>query len=104
MTEEEAAVLFGALSNADRLGVIRILVEAGPDGLSAGQVAKKIGATPSRASFHLSTLYEVGIVAKERHSRSLIYSANFGRLGGLIAFLLDDCCKGNAALKACCGC
>lgn len=102
MKTEDAAVLFGVLSNADRLGVIRALVEAGPDGMSAGDIARKIGASPSRASFHLNALSEPGFLNKERQARSLNYSIDYNTIGALITFLMEDCCKGNAELRKCC--
>lgn len=102
MSEDEAALLFGALSNADRLKVIRVLVEAGPSGMNAGDIAQGIKASPSRTSFHLAALLNAGFVIKERQSRSLIYRVNFLRIGGLISFLMEDCCKGSPGLKRCC--
>ncbi|NRB17252.1 MAG: helix-turn-helix transcriptional regulator [Rhodobacteraceae bacterium] len=102
MNEEEAAALFGALSNADRLRVIRALVEAGPDGLNAGDIADKIEASPSRASFHLAALSESGFILRERKSRSLYYRVDFERIGGLLTFLMDDCCNGSPQLRNCC--
>lgn len=102
MNEKEAASLFQALSNADRLKVIRALVIAGPDGLSAGEIAQKVAASPSRASFHLSALSEAGIVHSERQSRSLRYTIDFSRIGSLLGFLMEDCCNGNEQLKSCC--
>lgn len=102
MIAQDAASLFGVLSNADRLGVIRALVEAGPDGMSAGAIARKIGASPSRASFHLHALSEAGFLHKERQSRNLNYRMDFKTLGKLITFLMEDCCKGSAELRRCC--
>lgn len=103
MKEDEAALLFGALSNPDRLKVIRALVEAGPEGLAAGTLAQTIGASPSRASFHLAALADAGFVLRERQSRSLTYRVSFERLGGLVTFLMQDCCRGSARLRSCCG-
>ncbi|MEM9434001.1 MAG: helix-turn-helix domain-containing protein [Pseudomonadota bacterium] len=102
MIAEDAARLFGVLSNSDRLDVIRALVEAGPDGMSAGDIARKIGASPSKTSFHLAALSETGIASKERRSRSLNYQINFAAIGALINFLMEDCCKGSAELRRCC--
>lgn len=102
MREEEAASMFQALSNADRLKVIRALVVAGPDGLNAGDIAKKVGASPSRASFHLAALSETGIVRRERQSRSLRYTVDFSRIGELLTFLMDDCCNESPQLRSCC--
>ena len=103
MDEATAANLFGVLSNADRLRVIRVLVEAGPDGRSAGEIAGAMGATPSRASFHLAALSEAGFAIGEKQSRQMIYRINFEHIGALIAFLMEDCCKGSTRLRACCG-
>lgn len=102
MVAEDAATLFGILSNADRLGVIRALVEAGPDGMKAGDIARKIRASPSRASFHLNALSESGFLHRERRSRTLNYRIDFKTIGALITFLMEDCCKGSAELHNCC--
>jgi len=99
---QDAAHQFGVLSNADRLEVIRALVEAGPPGMSAGDIARKIGASPSRTSFHLSALSDAKFVLKERQSRSLNYRINFSTLGQLIHFLMEDCCQGSPELRTCC--
>ena len=102
MKEEEAAAVFQALLNADRLRIIRILVAAGPGGLGATEIAEKVGASPSRNSFHLAGLTEAGLIQRERQSRSLIYTVDFVRLGALVTFLLDDCCNKSPQLHACC--
>lgn len=103
MNEAKAADLFGVLSNADRLRVIRALVEAGPDGMNAGDIADKIDASPSRASFHLTSLSEAGFTLSEKRSRQVIYRVNFEHIGALISFLMEDCCKGSVQLRNCCG-
>ncbi|MBY5931976.1 ArsR family transcriptional regulator [Tateyamaria omphalii] len=102
MVSEDAAALFRVLSNSDRLDVIRALVEAGPDGMSAGDIGRKIGASPSRTSFHLNALSETGFLQKERQSRNLNYRINFKTIGALITFLMEDCCKGSSELRNCC--
>ena len=102
MKEDQAMAAFGALSNKTRLAVLRRLVVAGPEGLSAGAVAEAVGASPSRASFHLSALAEAGLVETERRSRTIIYRAGFSTLGALVTFLLEDCCGGSAEVKRCC--
>ena len=102
MVAEDAAILFGLLSNTDRLGIIRALVEAGPSGMCAGDIARKIQASPSRASFHLNALSAAGFLQRERQSRTLNYRIDFNRIGALITFLIEDCCKGSAELRDCC--
>lgn len=102
MNEEIAMKAFGALSNETRLRVVKLLVAAGPEGSSAGDIAVQIGASPSRASFHLSALSETGMVTSERQARSVRYFVDFQALGSLANFLLEDCCQGNADARACC--
>lgn len=103
MNEDMALAAFGALSNATRLKIVRVLVEAGSDGLSAGDVAKAVGASPSRASFHLTGLADAGLVSSDREARTIFYRVSFEQLGELMRFVLEDCCKGNAQVQACCG-
>lgn len=102
MNESQALDMLGALSQETRLRIVRHLVRCGPDGASAGEVSAAVGAAASRASFHLSTLENAGAVTAERRSRQIIYRANFERLGGLIAFLLEDCCGCHPDIVACC--
>lgn len=102
MEESQALDMLGALSQETRLRIVRHLVRCGPDGASAGDIAGAVDAAASRASFHLSNLESAGVVTTERRSRQIIYRANFARLGGLIAFLLEDCCGGHPDIVACC--
>lgn len=102
MIEEDAADLFQALANTDRLKIIRGLVVAGPDGLNAGDIAEKVGASASRASFHLSALSDAGIIHRQRQARSLRYTINYKRIGELVTFLMQDCCNGSPELRSCC--
>ena len=85
---------FGALSNEHRLGIFRLLVEAGPDGLPAGDIADKLGIPASSLSFHLAHLTRAGLTEQRRESRSLIYSADFATMNGLIEYLTENCCAG----------
>lgn len=102
MNEEKAVQVLHALAHGDRLRVLKTLVEAGPDGLSAGQIADTIGASPSRASFHLSALSDAGVVSSTRVSRSILYRADFTTMGALMRYILEDCCKGAPEVAACC--
>ncbi|MBB3137319.1 DNA-binding transcriptional ArsR family regulator [Rhizobium pisi] len=109
MDQRQALVAFGALSQETRLHIIRMLVVSGPDGMAAGAIAEKAEVSPSNVSFHLKELERSGLIAQQRESRSIIYTANYEALGGLIRFLMEDCCGGNpdicapaAAVAACC--
>ncbi|MEM1066074.1 MAG: helix-turn-helix transcriptional regulator [Pseudomonadota bacterium] len=103
MDDPDALTALSALANPARLSAIRALVRAGPTGLSAGAIAKAIGASPSQASFHLSALYDAGLVTSERQAREIRYRVAFARIGALIDYLLNDCCAGDPAVVACCG-
>ncbi|MBA5804182.1 MULTISPECIES: ArsR/SmtB family transcription factor [Rhizobium] len=109
MDQRQALVAFGALSQETRLHIVRMLVVSGPDGMAAGSIAEKAEVSPSNISFHLKELERSGLIAQQRESRSIIYTANYEALGGLIRFLMEDCCGGNpeicapaAAVAACC--
>lgn len=100
MDEQQALDAFGALSQPTRLQMIRALVVAGPEGMAAGAVAEAVGTSSSSASFHLATLERSGLVSSRRDARSIIYSASFGGLSGLVEFLMRDCCSGHPEICA----
>lgn len=111
MDELHALSAFAALSQETRLRIVRLLVKAGPEGLPAGAIGAAMdGASSSRMSFHLSQLEQAGLVASRREGRSIIYSAAYGALSDLIAFLMRDCCQGHPEVCApalaalACGC
>jgi DNA-binding transcriptional ArsR family regulator len=110
MDERQALDAFAALSQETRLRIVRLLVIAGPAGLPAGAIGEEMGATSSRMSFHLSHLEQAGLVQSRREGRSIVYTAAYPALSGLIQFLMRDCCQGRpevctpalAAIAACC--
>ncbi|MGQ0532467.1 MAG: ArsR/SmtB family transcription factor [Caulobacteraceae bacterium] len=85
---------FSALANESRLAIFRLLVQAGPEGRAAGDIADKLGIPASSLSFHLAHLTRAGLTEQRRESRSLIYSANFATMNGLVDFLTENCCGG----------
>lgn len=91
---------FEALSNETRLDVFRLLVKAGPDGLSAGEIAERLGVVQNTMSSHLQKLSRAGIVTSRRQSRHIIYRVDFETVRALILYLLEDCCGGDAKLRA----
>lgn len=103
MDEEQAVQAFGALASRDRIRVLRQLIAAGTAGMSAGAIAEGIGASPSRASFHLAAMTAGGLVSASRVSRQVIYRANLQTLGGILQFLLEDCCRNDPQMRRCCG-
>ena len=96
MDMKEAVTALESLAHETRLSVFRLLVQAGPDGLSAGDIAERLGALQNTMSSHLNKLGRAGIVHSRRDGRHIIYSANFAALSSLILYLMEDCCGGSA--------
>jgi len=84
----------GALAHETRLGVFRMLVQAGPDGMIAGAIAEAQGVPPSTMSHHLATLERAGLVQSTRESRLIHYRADYAAMRRLLTFLMQDCCAG----------
>ena len=93
---EKRDVLAGlaALAQESRLEIFRLLVESGPAGLPAGEIAGRMALPGATASFHLKELRQAGLVGCRRAGRSLIYAADFAAMGGLVAYLTENCCGG----------
>ncbi|TGQ80441.1 ArsR family transcriptional regulator [Mesorhizobium sp. M8A.F.Ca.ET.207.01.1.1] len=100
MDERQALSAFAALSQETRLRILRHLVIAGPDGIAAGAIAEKVEVSASNVSFHLKELERAGLVSVRRDSRSMVYSAEYEALSGLIRFLMEDCCSGRPEICA----
>jgi DNA-binding transcriptional ArsR family regulator len=94
MNQARALSGFAALSQETRLGIVRLLVKAGPAGMPAGEIAEAVGVSASNVSFHLKELDRAGLIEARREARSIIYTANHGTLRDLIGFLMKDCCGG----------
>ena len=76
----------------------RILVQAGPEGLSAGEVADSLGCRQNTMSTHLKSLHQAGLVTIRKSGRSRIFSANFATVRELVLFLMEDCCAGSESV------
>jgi DNA-binding transcriptional ArsR family regulator len=86
-----------ALAHEHRLAIYRLLVQRGPEGLSAGAVGERIGLLPSSLTFHLHNLRRAGLVTQQRVGRQLIYAADFDAMNGLIGYLTENCCTAGSA-------
>ena len=100
MQAEQTIRALSALAQEHRLAVFRLLVQAGPDGIAAGNLAQNIGLAPSSMSFHLAQLSNAGLVAQRRESRSIVYSADFAAMNALLGYLTENCCAGAACRDA----
>ena len=96
----KAVDALSALAHEGRLSIFRLLVRAGRGGLAAGEVARKLDMLPNTLSANLTVLANAGLVSSRRDGRSVIYSADYERMRGLLSFLIEDCCNGDAAICA----
>lgn len=86
----------GALAQETRLALFRKLVQEGPEGLPAGEIAAALTVPAPTLSFHLAQLERAGLVLSRREGRSIRYAANYGAMEELLAYLYDNCCQGGA--------
>jgi DNA-binding transcriptional ArsR family regulator len=99
--ESKAAIdALSALAHEGRLAIFRRLVKAGPEGLAAGRLGEAVGMAGSTLSNNLTILTRAGLTRAVRDGRSILYSADYGRMSGLLAFLMEDCCEGAPAVCA----
>ncbi len=92
MEISKAVGSFEALAHDTRLGVLRLLIPAGLNGLAAGDISKRLDLPPNSLSFHLGRLVNAGLIVSRRSGRNLFYAADYARVGELVRFLADDCC------------
>jgi DNA-binding transcriptional ArsR family regulator len=95
---KETAVLraLAALAQSSRLRVFRALVVAGPSGATPGALGKRFKVSPATLSFHLKELVNAGLVTQQRSGRNLIYRADYAAMSGLLAYMTENCCGGEA--------
>jgi len=103
MEKKGAIAALGALAQETRLDLFRLLATEGPAGLPAGVIAERLGVLPASLSFHLQQLVRAGLITQRRMSRQLIYSAEYGAMNALLAYLTENCCgRGTAAYVPAC--
>ena len=98
MDVNDALKAFAALSQETRLWTFRVLVQAGPAGLSAGDIAEALSSRQNTMSSHLKLMTSSGLINGRRDGRQIIYSANYDTVKSMVVFLMEDCCAGNAGV------
>ncbi|HEY0184150.1 MAG TPA: metalloregulator ArsR/SmtB family transcription factor [Rhodopila sp.] len=88
----DALAALGALAQETRLDIFRLLVQAGADGLPAGQIGERLGLPSATLAFHLKELKSAGLVTFTRNGRSLIYAAVYPAMNALLLYLTENCC------------
>ena len=102
MEKTEALTALAALAQESRLDIYRLLVQAGTEGLPAGQIGERLGVPSATLAFHLKELKNAGLVTFARHGRSLIYAAVYPTMNALLAYLTENCCGGSHAPAPAC--
>jgi DNA-binding transcriptional ArsR family regulator len=94
MDEKAALAALTALSQETRLDVFRLLVRLAPEGLPAGEIARRLGVVQNTMSAHLAVLARAGLVSAVRRGRVVNYSTDLAQMRALLSFLVQDCCHG----------
>ncbi|WP_309083797.1 metalloregulator ArsR/SmtB family transcription factor [Chelativorans sp.] len=97
---ERAILAFAALAQPTRLDVFRLLMVHEPDGLPAGEIARRMDVPHNTMSSHLAILARAGLIEAERRSRLIIYRARLEAVRALASFLVKDCCGGRPEICA----
>jgi ArsR family transcriptional regulator, arsenate/arsenite/antimonite-responsive transcriptional repressor len=94
MEIKNAVVRLSALAQESRLRLYRMLVEAGPEGLAATDIANGLDIPTNTLSFHVKALKQAGLVEARHEGRFIYYSANFEHMNALVSYLTENCCGG----------
>jgi ArsR family transcriptional regulator, arsenate/arsenite/antimonite-responsive transcriptional repressor len=95
MKSVQVVKALSALAQPTRLALFRLLVERGPEGMAAGQVAEKLKVSPATLSFHFRTLSHAGLLESRPDGRFVYYAANFTAMNDMLAYLTENCCGGD---------
>jgi len=102
MKSPRAVTALAALAHEHRLAIYRLLVQCGPDGMSAGTIAERVRLLPSSLTFHIQSLQRAGLVTQRRVSRQLMYAADFSAMNSLVDYLTENCCGGTQSCTPVC--
>lgn len=94
METSDAVGALSGLAHEGRLSIFRALVKAGPEGLAAGEISRRLNILPNTLSASLAVLSNGGLVTSRRAGRAVIYAARFDAMAELLRFLVEDCCGG----------
>jgi ArsR family transcriptional regulator len=102
METTSAVRALAALAQDTRLSVFRVLVQQGPSGMAAGELAQQLAIAPATLSFHLKELSHAGLVTSRQDGRFNFYSANFDAMNELLTYLTENCCIADCGPGATC--
>jgi ArsR family transcriptional regulator len=101
MESNAAVTALAGLAHEGRLAIYRLLVAAGPGGMTVGEIGGTLDMPGATLSFHLSQLKHAGLVKARRDGRQLIQTADFDQMNGLVAYLTENCCAGQSCAPVC---
>lgn len=102
MKAKDVVTALGAIAHDHRLAIYRLLVEKGPDGLPAGDIAERLDMPNSSLTFHLQHMLRAGLVTQHRLGRQLIYGADYAAMNGLVSYLTENCCGSDTNCRTAC--
>jgi DNA-binding transcriptional ArsR family regulator len=97
----DAIKCLAALSQETRLGIYRLLVQQGPEGLAVGSIAERMEVAGTTLSFHIKELAHAGLVTPTPRGRFIYYAANYPTMNALMDYLTENCCQGQVCATAC---
>jgi ArsR family transcriptional regulator, arsenate/arsenite/antimonite-responsive transcriptional repressor len=100
MESKTAVRALSALAQDSRLEVYRLLVQAGPAGMAASEIADRLRIPANTLSFHLKTLSHAGLVHARQEGRFIYYSTHYEQMDALLGFLTENCCGGRSCVPA----
>ena len=83
-----------ALGHDARLGVFRLLVRAGNDGLTVGEIGQHMEMAASTLAHHLRALVDAGLVLQTKHGREIRNHVDYDQMRRTVDFLTSECCTG----------
>lgn len=93
--------MLSGLAQESRLSLFRLLVQQGPEGMSAGDISSALGVAPTLLSFHLKELSHAGLIKSRKEGRFIYYSPDFKAMNSLLGYLTENCCAGSKAKAGC---
>lgn len=100
MEKIDVVTALSALAQDNRLDVFRLLVQAGPKGMAAGELAEKLKLAPNTLTFHFDRLRNAGLISVRRDGRSMIYAVRIEQMNALLGYLTENCCNGSPEICA----
>ena len=101
MKTSDALKALAALSQETRLGIYRLLVQEGPEGVAVGSIAERMDVAGATLSFHLKEMVHAGLVATRQEGRFIYCSANYAVMNSLMGYLTENCCQGQNCIASC---